>query len=65
MTKELLEFDQIMDQEQKGIRREKFDLSSTRIVIDRLLREKLIRPDDTISHLRVLVEEEFKRIEDV
>ena len=65
MTKELLEFDQIMDQEKKGIRKEKFDLSSTRIVIERLLREKLIKPDDTVSSLRELVEEEFKRIEDV
>ena len=65
MTKETLEFDQIMDQEQKGIRREKFDLSSTRIVVDRLLREKLIKPDDTVSRLRELVEEEFKRIEDI
>ena len=65
MTKELLEFDQIMDQEQKGIRREKFDLSSTRIVIDKLLREKLIKPEDTVAQLRTLVEEEFQRIEEI
>ena len=59
MTKETLEFEHVMEQEQKSIRREKFDLSSTRVVIDRLLRENLISSNDTVAQLRMVIEDEF------
>lgn len=55
----------IIEGERKSIRREKFDLSSTRIVLDRLLREGFIKPDDKLSDVRTVIEEEFRRIEDV
>ena len=65
MTKETLEFEHVMEQEQTSIRREKFDLSSTRVVIDRLLRENLISSNDTVAQLRMVIEDEFKKVEDV
>lgn len=62
LDKELMD---VVGGEHKSIRREKFDLSSTRIVLEKLLKEGLIKSDDKLSDVIRVVEEEFKRIEDV
>lgn len=59
------ELTNVVEGERKSIRREKFDLRSTRIILDKLLIEGLIKPDDKLSDVRAVVEEEFRRIEDI
>lgn len=59
------ELQEIVKKGRKDVRREKFDLSSARVVLDKFLRESLVKPDDTVAHLRMVIEEEFKRIEDI
>lgn len=59
------ELTNVVEGERKSIKRERFDLSSTRIVLDKLLIEGLIRPDDKLSDVRMVIEEEFRRIEDL
>lgn len=59
------ELKSVVGGESKSIRRERFDLSSTRIVLEKLLKEGLIKPDDKLSDVMAVVEEEFKRIEDI
>lgn len=59
------ELTNVVEGERKSIKRERFDLSSTRIVLDKLLTEGLIRPDDKLSDVRMVIEEEFRRIEDL
>lgn len=51
--------------EHNSVKREKFDLSSTREVLDKLLKEGLIKPDDKLSDVRAVVEEEFRKIESI
>ncbi|MBI2063365.1 MAG: hypothetical protein HYT61_04005 [Candidatus Yanofskybacteria bacterium] len=55
----------IVEKERKDVRREKFDLSSTRVVLDKLLSDGLIKPDDKLSDVMAVIEKEFKRIEDI
>lgn len=59
------EFDKIIMQEKKSITSEKFDLSSTQIVLERLEREGQIGPNDKLADIKKAVEEEFRRIEDI
>lgn len=59
------ELSNVVGGEQKSVRREKFDLSSTRVVLDRLLREGLIGLNDKLSDVRSVVEEEYRRLEDI
>ena len=59
------EFDKLTSQQMKDITREKFDLSSTRIVLENLEREGLIGPNDTLAEIKKVVEEEFKKIQDI
>lgn len=59
------ELTNVVEGERKSVRREKFDLSSTRIVLEKLLRDGLVKPDDKLSDVMAVVEEEFKRLEDV
>lgn len=59
------ELTNVVEGERKSIRREKFDLSSARIVIDKLLREGSIKPDDKLSDVRAVIEAEFRKLEDI
>jgi len=59
------EFDKLIAQEHKSTRRDKFDLSSTRVVLEQLLRDGLIKPDDKLSDVMAVVEDQYKRIEDI
>ncbi|OGN07693.1 MAG: hypothetical protein A2750_02590 [Candidatus Yanofskybacteria bacterium RIFCSPHIGHO2_01_FULL_45_42] len=59
------EFDQLAVREKKDVQREKFDLSSTRVVLERLEREGLIGQNDKLEDIKKVVEEEFRRIEDI
>ena len=59
------EFDQLAVREKKDVQREKFDLSSTRVVLERLEREGLIGQNDKLKDIKKVVEEEFRRIEDI
>ncbi len=55
----------VVEGERNTVKREKFDLSSTRIVLDKLLEEGLIEPGDNLARIREVVEKEFKKIEGV
>lgn len=59
------EFMTIVEGERKSVRREKFDLSSARIALEKLEREGLIGPDDKLADIKKVIEEEFQRIEDI
>lgn len=59
------EFMSIVEKERRGVRREKFDLSSTRVVLERLEREGLIGPNDKLADIKKVVEEEFQKVEDI
>ena len=55
----------IVEKERKDVRREKFDLSSTRVVLGQLIRDGLIKPDDKLSDVLAVIEDQFKRLEDI
>ncbi|MBI4158124.1 MAG: hypothetical protein HY505_00670 [Candidatus Yanofskybacteria bacterium] len=59
------ELEEIVNKERKEVRREKFDLSSTRVVLEKLEREGLIKPQDTLREIKKVIEEEAHRIEDI
>jgi len=59
------ELDEIVKEQHRDVRREKFDLSSTRTVIERLLKEGAVGLSDTVADLKEAVEREFAGIEDI
>ncbi len=59
------ELNDIVGEERQKVRREKFDLSSTRVVLDKLQKEGLVGPKDTLEYVKMVVEQEYKRLEDI
>ena len=62
---ELGEFNEIMKNEGKEIRREKMDLSSGRRILDNLLKEGTITAEDKISDVLKVIDRELANIEGI